>query len=197
MKAVHTLKDLHQVKLLADPMRFRILEAFSAAARTTKQVAERLGEPPTKLYHHVDLLARAGLITLVDTRQNRGTVEKYYRAVAREFVVDRKFLELTKGPGAAAKGYAALFLSAFETSLAEARQAVDAGLIRPVEVGRNAFLYRKAFARHEDATKVLREIRGLIKECQQSAPVRPDVDYGLVVALYPIERKRPRRRRAR
>src|ERR1700752_5178596 len=76
----YTLEDLEQIKVLADPLRLRVLEAFGEE-RTTKQVAELLGEKPTKLYHHVDALQRVGLITLSRTRQNRGTVEKYYLAV--------------------------------------------------------------------------------------------------------------------
>src|SRR5262245_12600898 len=84
---VYTLTDLAQVKVLADPRRLRILEAFGEE-RTTKQVAELLGEPPTRLYHHVLALERIGLIRRTRTRQNRGTVEKYYRAIAKAFRAD-------------------------------------------------------------------------------------------------------------
>ncbi|MCG8460223.1 MAG: helix-turn-helix domain-containing protein, partial [Holophagales bacterium] len=89
---VLTITELEQLKVLADPLRSRILERFAERARTTKQVAASLGEPPTKLYHHVDALERAGLIELVATRQNRGTLEKHYRAVARTFRADAQLL---------------------------------------------------------------------------------------------------------
>ena len=49
-------------------------------------MADRLGEKPTKLYHHVDTLEAAGLIKLVKTKRKRGTVEKYFEAVAERFV---------------------------------------------------------------------------------------------------------------
>ena len=58
---------------------------MAAGPMTTKQVAELLGEKPTRLYHHVDLLHQAGLIRLTHTRKNRGTTEKYYEAIARQF----------------------------------------------------------------------------------------------------------------
>ena len=74
-KDVH-LPNLAQMKLLADPRRIRILELLGEE-RTTKQVAEILGEPPTRLYHHVAALARVGLIRLARTRQSRGAIEKY------------------------------------------------------------------------------------------------------------------------
>ncbi len=82
------LSDLAQIKLLADPLRVRILELLAKGEMTTKQVAEELGEKPTKLYHHVEALEKAELVRLVRTRQNRGTLEKYYRAIARSFTVD-------------------------------------------------------------------------------------------------------------
>ena len=74
--------------MVADPLRVRILETIVLEPRTTKQIAELLGEKPTRLYHHVDALAEAGLIRLVDTRPVRGTTEKYYQAVARSFRTD-------------------------------------------------------------------------------------------------------------
>src|SRR3954462_12886708 len=72
-----------ELRALAHPLRLRILELFAEAPRTTKQVAELLGQPPTRLYHPVAALERAGLLTLKETRKNRGTVEKWYEAVAR------------------------------------------------------------------------------------------------------------------
>ncbi len=84
---VMILTDLEQLKVLADPLRVQILESL-AEEHTTKQVAERLGEKPTKLYHHVDALKRVGLIKLTRTRRNRGTLEKYYQAAALSFRPD-------------------------------------------------------------------------------------------------------------
>jgi DNA-binding transcriptional ArsR family regulator len=55
--------------------------------RTTKQVAQLLEEPATKLYHHVAALEKAGLVRLKETRPLRGTVEKYYEAIASRFEV--------------------------------------------------------------------------------------------------------------
>lgn len=70
------------LRALAHPLRLRIMELFAESPKTTKQVAELLGEPPTRLYHHVAALERAGLVILKETRQNRGAVEKYYGSVA-------------------------------------------------------------------------------------------------------------------
>jgi DNA-binding transcriptional ArsR family regulator len=84
-----TLTDLQQVRVLADPLRVRILEALGTE-RTTRQVAAEIGENPTKLYHHVDALERVGLIRLTRTRRKRGTLERYYRVVALCFRTDSR-----------------------------------------------------------------------------------------------------------
>ncbi len=85
---VLVLSDLAQLKVLADPLRVRILEVLCRREATTKQVADHLGEKPTKLYHHVEALERVGLIRRTRTRPNRGTLEKYFRAVALSFRAD-------------------------------------------------------------------------------------------------------------
>jgi DNA-binding transcriptional ArsR family regulator len=74
-----------EMRALAHPLRLRILELFAERAGTTKQVADLLGQPPTRLYHHVASLERAGLLVLKETRKNRGTVEKWYEAAAKSF----------------------------------------------------------------------------------------------------------------
>jgi DNA-binding transcriptional ArsR family regulator len=84
---MHRLTDLEQMKVLADPLRIRMLELFGEE-RTTKQVADMLGQPPTRLYHHVAALERMGLVRLTRTQQRRGAMEKYYLAVAKTFSAD-------------------------------------------------------------------------------------------------------------
>src|SRR3954447_7360341 len=75
--------NVAELRALAHPLRLRIMELFAEGPRTTKQVAELLGQPPTRLYHHVAALERAGLIRLKETRKNRGTVEKWYESISR------------------------------------------------------------------------------------------------------------------
>jgi len=87
------IRDLQQVKALAHPLRLRILESLSDAARTAMQVAELLGRKPTALYHHVRVLEKARLIRQTETRKKRGTTEKYYRALVSSVRVDPRVFE--------------------------------------------------------------------------------------------------------
>ena len=116
-----TVADL---RALAHPLRLRMMELFAESPRTTKQVAELLGQPPTRLYHHVAALERAGLLVLKETRPNRGAVEKWYESAMRR-------LHGTMGPGSknAAAGRAARRAVA-ATVLEQAKQelmAIPAG----------------------------------------------------------------------
>src|SRR5690348_9846704 len=94
---LYIIRDLQQVKALSDPIKLKILEAICLEPKTTKQVAEVLEEKqPTKLYHHVEALERVGLIKLVKTKANRGTVERYYQSVANRFQVDKSLFDISQ-----------------------------------------------------------------------------------------------------
>ena len=82
------VNSLEQAKLLTDPFKLKLLEHFAGAPRTTKQVADGMGEKAPRLYRHVDALFDAGFLELVDEKPKRGTVERYYRTVASRFEVN-------------------------------------------------------------------------------------------------------------
>jgi len=73
-----------ELRALAHPLRLRLVEEFAGEPRTTMQVAAAMGEPPTRLYHHVNALERAGILKLARTRQVRGTTEKYYEVAKKQ-----------------------------------------------------------------------------------------------------------------
>ena len=88
MKEVFKIKDLEQVRLLSDPLKLQLLQAFAEGAKTTKQVAGEINESVTKLYRHVDALHDAGLLEIAGEKQKRGTIERTFQAVARRFEAD-------------------------------------------------------------------------------------------------------------
>ncbi len=88
MKKTFEIKTLEQIKAVSHPLRRSLIELFCRKILTAKQAAIALEEPPTKLYHHVEVLKKAGIIKLVKTKQNRGTIEKYYKTVANDFKID-------------------------------------------------------------------------------------------------------------
>lgn len=81
--------SLTTLKLMADPLRAKLLGLFAMPA-TIQELAVQLNVPVTRLYYHVHLLEQHGLIQVVDSHPAGGTIEKVYRAAARQFIVDRK-----------------------------------------------------------------------------------------------------------
>lgn len=100
MQETYKIKDLEQARLLADPLKLKLLQAFAEAPRTTKAVATALGENVTKLYRHVDALSDAGLLVVVAENPKRGTVERTFRAVAQRFEADHSLF--SDGDGSSA-----------------------------------------------------------------------------------------------
>lgn len=123
MKNYFEIETGEQLRAISDPLRRRLLEIFGDEALTTKQAAIVMNEKPTKLYHHVDLLERTGLIELVKTRQNRGTMEKYYRTVARKLSISRELIEVSAGK--VENSIAQMLAGAFEDSLEKIRIGLD------------------------------------------------------------------------
>ncbi len=75
------IDDLETLKVLADPLRLRIRELMVRPS-TVKQIAAELEIPATKLYYHVNLLEKHGLITVVDSRLVSGIMERVYQVAA-------------------------------------------------------------------------------------------------------------------
>lgn len=179
--AVHVMTDLEQVKVLADPLRLRILEPLCEAARTTKQVAEILGEKPTKLYHHIDALERVGLIRLETTRQKRGTLEKYYRAIATSFRADPELFSSASG---SQENWAAMGATVLESAVAELRGMEPKS--RPLP--ENAIIAGvRLRARSSDIAELQGKIERWIEEATELDSEEEEADYRLAVAFYPVK----------
>lgn len=116
-------EGMTQVRALSHPLRMRLIEIFAREPRTTKQAADILGEAPTRLYHHVAALEKAGLLELRETRAKRGTTEKYYATVSHKLVVGPEAAGL--GRPEAARDHAALGLVLFEQARLELVQALS------------------------------------------------------------------------
>ncbi|MCP3980552.1 MAG: helix-turn-helix transcriptional regulator [bacterium] len=182
-----TLTTLEQVRIVADPLRVRILEAL-CTERTTKQVAESIGEKPTKLYHHVEALERVGLIRLTRTRPNRGTLEKYYQAVARAFRADPSLFggeptrEEASEVGAAVRGIFLRTADEFERLFARENVAdlQETAIVSQVQL----------HATPDEIEEVRRQIQQVLDDLQKDQRDRitdEDECYRLTMAFFPLD----------
>lgn len=88
----YQITDLDTFKILAHPVRFKVLSALAHEPRTVKQVAADLRMPPTRLYRHIKVLLAHHLIAVVRTQVVSGIVERHYQAVARTMLSPRATL---------------------------------------------------------------------------------------------------------
>jgi DNA-binding transcriptional ArsR family regulator len=188
MEPTRSVQTPDQIKALAHPLRQRILELMIEAPITTKQVADRIGEKPTKLYHHVDTLEAAGFIRLVKTQKKRGTVEKYYEAVAERFVMDRQAIEVrSRGDGEQAE-LETIIATSLDETLDEIRRAMATGLIRADdESGESVFIRSHLRMTPLHMTMLIERLQEWIRDCQGSHDPDAELEYGLTVAFYPTK----------
>lgn len=189
-KEVH-LANLEQMKVLADPRRIRILELLGDEERTTKQVAEILGEPPTRLYHHVAALARVGLIRLARTRPSRGALEKYYVAVAKAFSADPKLFTSRRGPQAA-EAAGTLATRVLDLTAEDLRALLaQAESLELKEQGILSYLEVRGTPREIEAIRV--KLSKLIESCTTGGGEsrRGQTAYRLTIAFFPMARRSP------
>jgi DNA-binding transcriptional ArsR family regulator len=146
-----------QLRALAHPLRLRLVELFGEASRTTMQVAEILGQPPTRLYHHVNALTRAGVLRVRETRKNRGTVEKWYE-LATPLLYAKSRSELTKSPGVPES-----LTSAVAVMLDHARHEVSVALSDP-KLGKVIALRLLAVGTPKQIAGVHRRLRTFLRK---------------------------------
>ena len=186
------ISDIDQVKALSHPLRMRIIETLGASdPMTTKQVADALGEKPTRLYHHVDKLEKAGLVRLTHTRQNRGTTEKYYEPIAKQFRAGADLFS-DENPAEIKGAMGPMIKAIFENTMAEmlrlgevddkANKIEEEGLLSYVEIH---VPEEHALAVREKLMDVLAYLEGLDEDEFGDAELRK---FRLTTALYPIDR---------
>lgn len=89
------IKDLETLRAVSDPLRMQIVELL-AERLTVKQVAEKLGLAPSKLYYHFTTLEKLGLIEVVETRMVSNMLEKVYHSAADALDVDPDLFKFSR-----------------------------------------------------------------------------------------------------
>jgi len=97
----YLIRDLETVRVVADPLRSQILELLIQDSQTVKQVADKLGMTPNKLYYHFSLLEKANLIEVAETHMVANMLEKIYRAAARYIDVEPSLISFATEEGKA------------------------------------------------------------------------------------------------
>ena len=78
VNALKKINDIEIAKMMLDVRKRGILD-IAENPMTVSQMAEELNEKQSRLYYHVKKLEEAGLLELVETRQQGNLIEKYYK----------------------------------------------------------------------------------------------------------------------
>lgn len=183
-----TLTELQQIRVLADPLRLRMIEIFCRGEFTTKQVAEKLGEKPTKLYHHLEALEKVGLVRQMRTRRNRGTLERYYLAVARAFRADSTLFlnEKSEGDDMTIKAVVDTLLERTGEELGELAAAEAQGA---KQAEQSVISFCELEASQKTIDRVRRRVVSLLKDVQATADSDENLErrFRLTLAYFPLD----------
>lgn len=134
------VEDVETIKVVADERRMAILRLMQQPT-TVKAVSAALDIPASKLYYHVNLLEKHGLIHVVDHNIDSGIVEKIYQVTARQLKIVNPLLR-TDLPQESA---VALFNEMLTETQRDFRDAYAAGDSDDQAPPRHPFLSKKAF----------------------------------------------------
>jgi DNA-binding transcriptional ArsR family regulator len=161
------VSDLDTLRVLTDPLRLQILEVLDQRPQTVNQVADKLGHSGSRLYYHINMLEKHGLIKVVETRMVNNMVEKLYWLTAKDIEIDKSLLEFSRE--GVQDGLVNLVSSSLEAtrsemlrSLQERSFQLDHGA-RPIP---RDIIIQTSRKRLKDETyqKFLEKIRALLKE---------------------------------
>ena len=183
------IDDLETLKVVADPLRMDILELLTRTPLTVTQIGEQLDMAPSRLYYHVNLLEKHGLLRLVETRMVSNMMEKYYAPVAPSLRLDPKLFSFSEG--ADEEGLSTLLDVTLESTRQDIVRSIRAGVFdlarlsqeRRGTIGRVASRLKRA-----DAQRLLARIEELIAEFDAADDEAAGEPYGLTVAFFPRSR---------
>jgi DNA-binding transcriptional ArsR family regulator len=165
-----TLTEPSQVKAISHPLRTAILGLLHERAATVSELAVALERPKSTLAHHVNVLAEAGLVQIVRTRQVRAIQERFYGRTARMFYVSAE-----RGPDG---DRLPADFNDFEVAARESAAAYESGKLW-------GFI-RHARITEAQASEFWERMAELVAEFDR-LPRSGDATYGFAVGVYPTE----------
>jgi DNA-binding transcriptional ArsR family regulator len=82
------LQTSEQLRAIAEPTRWRMLNLLITRPLTGSQLARLLKTSRPRAHYHLKILEKAGLIQFVEAKQRQHMIERYYRAIAVTYRTD-------------------------------------------------------------------------------------------------------------
>jgi DNA-binding transcriptional ArsR family regulator len=189
---IKVIASVETLRVVADPLRLRLLALLRRAPATAKELARSLGTPLKGLYYHLALLEEHELLRVRATRVVSGIIEKQYEATAYRITVDRALFHPEPSEGAGLEVFLSFVL---DHARAEILRSVSAGLLAPhapspdakdggLDLGR--IWLRLTPAQREELARRTQELHMEFAD-RQPAPEAADAQYyELLVGIYPV-----------
>jgi putative molybdopterin biosynthesis protein len=97
--AFRNLTAFTDIKLLSDERRLAIVRLLMRQPATLSQLGEQMGVTPARVRHHVKRLEEHGFIEMLGNPPAGGFTEKYYRASAQAYFIQRAILPESAADG--------------------------------------------------------------------------------------------------
>ena len=178
------LTDLSQLAEATHSIRsdlvFRLYQPHSAA-----ELAEQMGVPVTRLYHHLNRLEQLGFISVVATRRSGAKTERRYRTTARSFRLDPDAVS-DSDPQTVGRSVAAMF----DVARNEFVHEVETGKLDPREMRGMSTVGLTEFAlTDEQRVEFVERVRQLLDSYDVGEPVLDGrARFRVLVAGFPIAR---------
>lgn len=184
------VSDLETLRAIADPLRVQIMELLEGQTLTVKQVAEKLGLAPSKLYYHFGALEKLGMIEVAETRMVANMLEKTFRSAADILDVDPDLFKFSKeGDNEPINILLSSTIDATREDLLRSMQARQFQLEQGAdETPRRIIINRVVSSASEKRIAEFQErLVTLIQEfeAEDKASKSADQPYALTVAFYP------------
>lgn len=186
---VFVIRNLETLKVIADPTRNHILDILQKAPQNVKEVAEKLGLAPSKLYYHFNMLEKHGFIKVVETRQVANLIEKYYQAAASFISVEPDLFNFSTDEGRA--NIQSLVEASIDTTREDLIRSFQARTFQ-LEHGAEEKPRRLALSRNlsnlsdEKFEEMVKKVDDIIKEFIDADTKDPDDQtFAMMVAFYP------------
>ena len=164
------IQDVGTMKIIADGLRLNLITAMQQPT-TVKAIAADLNMPPSKLYYHVNMMEKHGLIRVVGMNLESGIVEKQYQVTARRFKVQNPIL---MGEGLERETAVSLWSSLLDEAKADFLQAYNLR-DESAQPPRYPFASKKAFHLTDaQLTEFHAKLDALIKETDRLAALNQE-----------------------
>jgi DNA-binding transcriptional ArsR family regulator len=183
------IDDLETLKVISDPMRLQVLELMVLEPKTVKEVADQLQVSPNKLYYHINLLEKHGLIRVVGTQLVSGIVEKHYQVTAKDIRVADGLISVSEPEGE--DQVRALLTTVLESTKEEFTRMLRHGSkeLGPAS-GKTSLIFKEMARMTAEQAKVFgQRLSDLIEEFAHTDIDEPQAHtYAVMAMLYPTFR---------